>query len=224
MPSYPDAALAAAAFSEPCEWFAAGAGIYDGDANGGTSGFNTAFDGEGGSFSILELSLLTGATHESGCKGTYRFGLWYHSARVDEITAAPAAGTKSSNHGLYAVLDQPLWHEEKGHEEGLGTFLQFSWAPDDRNELGLYYGGGLSYTGLLDDREEDVTGIGVASARLGDDFRNVSGGTHETAVEFFYRIQCTPCLALQPDLQYIVNPGGDGDNALAAGARFTVIF
>jgi porin len=224
MPSYPDPALAAAAFTEPSAWFAAGAGIYDGDANGGTSGLDTALDGEGGSFSILEFSLLPGPSRKAGHGGTYRFGAWHHSARVKEIAAGPAAGSKSNNHGLYAIFDQPLWHEEKSNVEGLGAFFQFSWTPDDRNELGLYYGGGLSYRGLFDERNEDVTGIGFASARLGDEYRDAFGGTQETAVELFYRFQWAPWLSLQPDLQWIVNPGGDESNALAAGARFMVLF
>ncbi len=40
----------------------------------------------------------------------------------------------------------------------------------------------------------------------------------ETAVEFFYKAQLTGWLAVQPDLQYITNPGGDiNKNALVLG-------
>jgi hypothetical protein len=34
--------------------------------------------------------------------------------------------------------------------------------------------------------------------------------TQETSVELFYKIQITPYLSVQPDLQYVINPGGNG--------------
>jgi porin len=48
----------------------------------------------------------------------------------------------------------------------------------------------------------------------------------EVAIELSYRAQITPWLALQPDLQYIVNPGFDGsvDDALAIGVRAEIAF
>ena len=45
---------------------------------------------------------------------------------------------------------------------------------------------------------------------------------HETAIELTYRVQFLPWLALQPDVQYIINPGTDPalKNALVIGLRF----
>ena len=108
--------------------------------------------------------------------------------------------------------------------QGLGLFGQFGWAPLDRNEIAKYYGGGLVYTGLLPGRDEDVSGVGVAHARLSSRMKEIDGRTHETAIEWFYKVRLTKYLMVQPDLQYILNPGGDGRNALAGGLRFEIRF
>ena len=52
------------------------------------------------------------------------------------------------------------------------------------------------------------------------------GLTWETVIETTYRIQITPFLALQPDFQYVIRPGGDKDtqNAGILGLRWEVVF
>ena len=67
-------------------------------------------------------------------------------------------------------------------------------------------------------------GTGAACARLGRRFRKKEGGTHETVIEIFHRAGLTPWFTIQPDLQFIVNTGGSGRNALAAGVRFEILF
>jgi porin len=46
----------------------------------------------------------------------------------------------------------------------------------------------------------------------------------ETAIEWSYEMPLAGWLTLQPNLQYIVNPGGDSsiDDAVVAGLRFAV--
>lgn len=45
-------------------------------------------------------------------------------------------------------------------------------------------------------------------------------------IELSYQCQVTPWLIVQPDVQYIINPGGtqDLDNALVVGGRASVTF
>jgi len=227
LPTFPDAALGLSVFGDPVEWLGAGAGIYDGDSRGGTWGGDTAFDGEGGQFSIAEIFVRPLVGSEVLGRGRYSVGLWYHSQNVDAITAGPPDRTFSHNHGLYLVVDQPLVSEGAAEEragQGLGAFLQLSWAPGDRNEVARYYGGGFSYRGIFTDRDDDLMGLGVASARLGRRFRDVNDASHETAVEMFYKTQLTASISAQPDLQWIVNPGGNGRNAFVGGVRFEIVF
>jgi porin len=45
-------------------------------------------------------------------------------------------------------------------------------------------------------------------------------------IEFTYQARITPWLVVQPDLQYIINPGGTTDlnNALVIGGRASLTF
>jgi len=224
--TYPDPGLGAALFAQPWERIGLSAGLFDGDAKGGTSGFGTSFDGKGGALSVLQANVGWKGGPRRRCPGTWRVGIWHHSDSVHEITRSATPTRYSSNHGAFLIIDQALFTEGGKHEvpQGLGAFLQMSWAPEDRNEVSCYTGGGLSYTGLLPGRDLDVTGLGVARAVFSDRIGDLDGRSHETAVEVFHRLQLTPWLSLQPELQFIFNPGGNGRNALAAGTRFELVF
>ncbi len=226
LPTFPDPGLGAVLFWEPDGLFSVRAGVYDGESNGGTSGFDTTFDGKGGSFSIIEWAVKPQFIREGILPGYWGLGFWTHSARVEEITADPGRRIFPGNQGCYLIADQSLLkeNEDPDDDQGLGTFLQLSLTPGDRNEISLYYGGGLSYKGLVPDRCEDIAGIGVASARLGRGRRETGPGAHETAIELFYKAKICSRFQVQPDIQYIVNPGGGTHNALAAGLRFEISF
>jgi porin len=96
------------------------------------------------------------------------------------------------------------------------------------NAVSSYVGAGLTYTGLLSGRAEDQLGIAVATARFGQEFLSAQRAegnawhTSEVNLELTYRFPVTPWLTLQPDLQYVVNPGGNSalDDALVIGLRF----
>ena len=83
---------------------------------------------------------------------------------------------------------------------------------------------GLSWTGPFANRADDVCGLGVTAAR----FASHSGmdEDYELAVELFYKFRALKFLAIQPDLQYIHNPGGVSwqDDALAATIRMVMDF
>jgi porin len=224
IPTFPDPGLGVAVFLEPAAWLGLGMGVYDGGPNGGTSGFDTAFDGEGGTFGITELTLRTPALPGIREPGVYRIGGWLNTENVDEITGDPGPHTFSGNHGLYVIFDQLLFEEGPGDtdSQGMAAFGQFSWAPGDRNELERYLGAGVIYTGAIRGRDLDMLGLGVAHAVFSDRVRDLDGTTHETVIELFYRAQLTPWLALEPDLQLIVNPGGNGDDSLVLGLRFAI--
>ncbi len=54
-----------------------------------------------------------------------------------------------------------------------------------------------------------------------------AGHNHETAVELYYKYQFNDNFALQPDVQYIINPSATGvalDNALVGMLRFHINF
>lgn len=212
MPTYPDPSAAVAAFYTPCDWLALKTGVWD----GAPDGRNWGFSGTGSTFSIAEAELLWSLLEER-LPGGFHVGGWYHSGDVDDLSGN---GSFDGNYGIYLGGEQMIfkesWDPEK--DEGLGVFGQFGWSPEDRNEGRCYYGAGLVYKGLVPCRDDDITGIGIASVAFSDwlDLDN------ETAVELFHRVQVSEYFSVQPDLQYIARPSGVERDALAVGMRFEV--
>jgi porin len=125
---------------------------------------------------------------------------------------------------------EPVSVEPSG--QGLGWFGRISFLPQDRNFVGFYFDTGLVYTGLIPGRDNDTAGIAIGYA----DLTNGAAQTifdegarevgYEMVIEATYDAEITPWLHLQPDLQYIIRPGGSGDlgNALVLGGRVSVTF
>ncbi len=71
-----------------------------------------------------------------------------------------------------------------------------------------------------------MVGLALANILYSSPYRQVSAaggtdiGSHETAIELFYKYLPSPYLSLQPDLQYILNPGGQYKDALGTRPAF----
>ena len=231
MATWPDPALGVAVFIEPAEWVYLRAGIYDAQGSGTRGGFDTAFHNPDDSFTIWELGLRPKLSllGQEGLPGTYRVGGFYHSGGWDvyfnDLGGRLPARTHRGNSGLYLVLDQLLYREcseDKEDEQGLGAFVEFGWAPSGYNELTQHYGGGFQYVGLIPEREDDVFGLGLHHVSLSGKVQSLEKRYSETAIEAFYKCQLTDFMSIKPDLQYIVNPGGNGRDAVVAGVRLEI--
>ncbi|MBE2204871.1 MAG: carbohydrate porin [Chthoniobacterales bacterium] len=116
--------------------------------------------------------------------------------------------------------------------QGLGWFGRVGFAPQDRNFVNFYFDTGLTYKGLLPTRDDDTLGIAFGYAQISNGARSsleAEGSSPtgaEMVIECTYQAQITPWLTIQPDLQYIINPGGTSDhgNALVIGGRAAVTF
>ncbi len=198
------------------------AAVYDGvpgDPNN-DHGTHIKLDRSDGYFTALEIGTQSEGTDRAPYQ-KYALGGWYHSTDFEDFNA----GERSYNQGFYLIAERSLWQEAE-YEQGLGVFLQSGWAKADRNQIGSYFGAGLSYTGLFDGYDEDVLSFGVAHARNSNEFKdlNTENTNSETAIELTYRAVIKPWLSIQPDLQFIINPGtsSDIDNAVLLGIRTEV--
>jgi porin len=221
----------------------------------------TAFSTADGVFTIFEGEYdLNQEKDASGPPGSYKLGGWYHSGqfadeRLDRTSgslAAPGSGGVALEHhgdyGFYAVADQMIWRPRAGADEGLSVFLRLGWQPEaDRNLVTFYADSGLAYKGAIPGREDDIVGIAFAYGAIGSDAaaldrdqRALTPGypvrDYEGVAELTYRVQLAPWWTLQPDLQYILHPGGNVPspvtplaakpvkNALMLGLRTTLKF
>lgn len=112
-------------------------------------------------------------------------------------------------------------------QKGLRAFARLGIADPHANAFGGFVGGGLLWRGLVPGRAEDDTGIAFATAIAGTDQRRVSRATYgsadsaETAIELTHRFAVSKWLSIQPDVQYVIDPGLDPTlkNAMAVGVR-----
>jgi carbohydrate-selective porin OprB len=103
------------------------------------------------------------------------------------------------------------------------------------NTMPFFVNGGLVYRGPFDARPLDKAALGVLYGAFSDQLQRsqrdaqhagVGAGPqrYELGFELTYIIQATRWLQVQPDLQYIVNPGGTGKirDALVIGFQLAV--
>jgi porin len=220
-------------------------GLFNGDPTGAGVGGSQLRDASGTAFRTSDgawvLSELRYNPGDSDKNGTYRFGGWWNSGRFRDLhidqndisLASPASNGKPFRHdgdySFYVNIDQPLIVNEADHTS-LAVFARAGIAPSDRNLNDIYVDAGILYKGPFG-RADDQTGIGVAYAHIGSaarafdaDVQRFTGQFHpirsgEAVLELTYRFQLTDWWQLQPDFQYIFNPGGGIANPITPNQR-----
>ncbi len=198
----------------------------------------------------------TAASFELGYKeqntiydGVYKLGVNYST---DTPYFNPATGEPYSNdYNIYTTIEKTVYRppkvgpadpkdvkDMKGIDAGVDTkrgldlLFQFVGEPGDRNPLQYEATLGGRYTGLFDCRPEDKVGFGViysdnatafSEANFNKNERTLGG---ETTFELDYQYNPAPWLSIQPDAQYIIDPGGDyqRQDILVLGLRTIVRF
>jgi porin len=156
-------------------------------------------------------------------------GGWYYTARFPDLIDSLPDGAllqHEGSGGAYLIFDQVVWSAGRGSPRVMTAFVQLGLGDRRVNQIGGYLGGGLSLVAPFSGRAQDELGLAVAAARNGSHFERAqmaagSPAEGETAVELTYSAQLGPSIALQPDLQYVIAPGGTRatPNALVLGLR-----
>ncbi len=134
--------------------------------------------------------------------GAYKLGAYYH--------------TSKAIFGLYLSAEQQCLATER-HD--LTAFLQAAVAPQFKHHNQAHLAAGVNLEGVFSKKKRDKMGLAFTTAFM-------ECGTHETAIEWFYKYQLLKQLYLQPDVQYIVHPSGGEvlKNALFLALRVGVNF
>ncbi len=192
-----------------------------------------------------------------GLPATYKLGAWFDSAAFADqlydnqgmLLASPASNGVALPHqhdfAIYGIVDQMVWRRAGTPDQGIALFVQIQGAPGERNLSNLFIEAGLNWKAPFAGRDSDVFGLAVSYAGIGAAARQYSrelvyftgSGTpyagNETVLEATYQYQVAPWLVLQPDAQYVVNPGADIPSSLStrplkndfiAGMRATITF
>ncbi|MGE9295057.1 MAG: carbohydrate porin [Puniceicoccales bacterium] len=117
-------------------------------------------------------------------------------------------------------------------EQGLFVFATGQFAGASTSQFDVFVNFGAYYRGLLPGRDEDVLALGYYHGYFSDELfasqvaNNAPPQSYEAALELGYRCNITDYFYVQPNIQYVMNPGGTGriDDALVLGAQIEVDF
>jgi porin len=263
-PAYPLSSLGVRGQAKPTSNVTVLAGVFDDNAPGGPfnndpqslDAGGVRFNLNTGALIIAELQVATSVVR--GLPGTYKLGFWYDTGTFPDqqfdnhglSLANPASdgvpAMHRDNYSPYGVIDQTLWQPSSNSSRSVNGFLRLMGAPGDRNLVDFFANGGFTLSDPLPGRDNDSVGIDLGIGHVSGSAANLdreqaffSGmfvpvrGT-ETLLELTYQAQVNPWWVIQPDFQYVFNPGGGilnptnpgqlVGNAAVLGVRTTVTF
>jgi porin len=225
-PAYPVARLGVRARLALSPRLTFAAAVFNGDPRTDQTGQDVHDSGD--AFAISELAYSMTMFE---LPGTMKLGSWIHDGfftdqRYDAAhisLADPASSGVAAQHrgdyGGYFILDQLLWRKDGTSDTGLGSFFRVGGNPSDPNLIELHMDGGLAYAGPFG-RDNDTVGIGMSCEQvsatqrdLAVDYGRLTGTMpptpdFESALEISYQAQLASWWIAQPDLQWIIHPGG----------------
>ena len=186
------------------------------------------------------LGAMVSPDDTAALSGTYKLGFWYNTKNFADqrydytglsLADPSSTGIARQHHGnfaLYAVVDQMVWHSENLDDRTLNFFTRIMGTPQaDRNLVDFSLNAGFTLHEPIPLRDNDTVGIGIGYAHVSDRAAGYDKDTalynpdaytpvrrSETFVEATYQYQVMPWWQVQPDFQYIFNPGaGAADDA-----------
>ncbi|MFH1496203.1 MAG: carbohydrate porin [Verrucomicrobiota bacterium] len=142
-------------------------------------------------------------------------------------------GTTDSFTRFYAHADYQVYREAADRDEGLTLFATLAYtAQEEVAIIPVQTSFGAHYKGLLPNRPDDRTVFFMTYGQFSDDYSDAevlagrSAVDYEMVFELGHRVQLTDYAYIQPDIQYVKNPGGTGniDDAVVLGVQFGASF
>lgn len=238
----------------PCDWSYTQAGVYMAiprDTSNNNHGLELAGAqpwNRNGWYALAE----SGVTPKiGGLPGKYAIGGYYWGLENTSFFGEQYDG----RYGFYGMAEQTLYAEPapapevsggktadgkskvvapaSASKQGLRWLGFVNYAPTYDNAMPFFFYSGLVYEGLIPTRDQDQIGVALALGNYSYDqilASRESGkqvvDTYEGVLEFDYRVRVNRWSFVQPFLQYVIRPGGDGQvaNATVIGLHFGVTF
>lgn len=181
----------------------------------------------------FEHGLLTIAEAGWQGRGKVAFGAWRYTKKqpdIREITVSGYPAAKTAQ-GAYVLLERQLTGEGEDAVRKTTAFARLGLSDGDTTAFRSGWQAGLLVEHVFEGRPDSAFSVGANQAFLTGKFRanaldeGRSLTRAESAIEVTYSDKIGP-VTIQPDLQYIRNPGADGGvgHALVATVRFGVAF
>jgi porin len=227
------------------------AALFSGDREIDPTGFD--FETNGDLFAISEIAY---GTRLFDLPASLKLGGWIHTGLfadprfdVSHVSLASPASNgapfeRRGDYGGYFIIDQLLWRKDGASDTGLGGFFRVGGNPSERNLIELHMDAGLTYAGPFG-RDGDTVGIGLSYEQVSEAQRGLAADfgalnafmppqpDFESVLEVSYQAQVASWWIVQPDLQWVIHPGGRvlnlsnpraglGEGALVLGLRTAV--
>jgi porin len=202
------------------------------------SGLNS-FRVSGPPFLIGEAQVALGPDAANPA-ATLRLGAWSYTGRVasqrydadgrslaDPLSSG-APARLSGDAGVYSVFDVTL---PPLAGRPAAVFARVAATASDRNLISTYADAGASLTGVFPQRPKDSLGVAAAVSEISAGARGFDADAnrfspasvpvrdHEIVLEASYQAHVTSLWSLQPDVQYVVHPGGGAGLPNGAAGR-----
>lgn len=164
-----------------------------------------------------------------GAANKFAIGAWTYTKQFPDFIEVDGSGDPvlQKSQGAYALASYQFYKDTQ--DRTVGGFLRIGATNGDVSQTRWAYEAGVVGKGWIPTRSEGEIGIGIAQAHNADRFIQATGdGTlhDEHSYEIYYLDTIAPGVTVQPDFQYISNPGttaGVGDATLL-GLRVNIDF
>jgi len=209
-------------------------------------------------YSYPALGSMLYADQSEPLARVYKIGFWYDTERFSDLrfdnTGLSLANPLSTgiaqqhrgDYSIYAVADQLVWVDPKEADRTINLFARAMGTPQqNRNLIDFSLNAGMIFHEPFLHRDDDTFGIGMGFAQVSGQAAGLDQDTafytgsytprrsNETFIEVTYQYSVAPWLMLQPDVQYVFNPGGGIANSsdtgrvkneLVLGLRTNILF
>ncbi|MGO9772301.1 MAG: carbohydrate porin [Roseiarcus sp.] len=176
---------------------------------------------------------LVKANEEDPLARTYKIGVWWDSESFADLRynylgqplGDPSNDQTPASHrgdyAIYAVADQMVWRAEDP-DRNINVFVRPMFTPlQDRNLISFSLNAGVTMHEPILGRDDDTAGVGVNFTQVSAGAAGLDQDTaffsppgvyspvrhNETVLEATYQYQVMPWWQIQPDVQYVFNPG-----------------
>lgn len=232
---FPTTSLAFRASYKLSNSFNIRAAVFDGvpgDLNN-PNGTSVALNKNDGVLIASEINYVSESGEFDNRYFKFAVGGWYYTDEFEKLGKSNNEGnslTQQGNSGIYAFAEKFLYEEHGFMNQGLTGFLRVGIADQNVNQVDGYFGTGINYIGLIPGRDEDIFGFAIAASHYSTAYKslkkleNHASKTKDFEYIFELTYSFTPMefLQIQPDIQYVVNPGNsyNNENAFVFGTRF----
>jgi porin len=183
-------------------------------------------------FSYPGPGTLVQAGQPEPLASSYKIGVWYDSESFSDLrydTMGLPLGNPANdqtpashrgNYAFYAVADQMIWRSDDP-DRNIYAFLRPMFTPlQDRNLIAFSANAGLAMHEPFFGRDDDIAGVGVNFTQVSSGATGFDQDTafynpgvyspirhNETVFEATYQYEVMPWWQVQPDIQYVLNPG-----------------